>query len=92
VSHLNPSSAALRGRIGGYTTHSRHDSREITAAARQKFLSRFELEVDPEGALSEPERLRRAEHARKAYFARLALKSALARRSRNQSKEKAVVG
>jgi hypothetical protein len=67
---------ALRGRIGGFTTHSRHDSREITAPARAEFLKRFELEVDPEGQLPEAERTRRAERARRAYFAKLALKSA----------------
>ncbi|WP_232110599.1 hypothetical protein [Nocardia wallacei] len=48
--------------------------------------SKFEHEVDPHGALSPEERARRAEHARKAHFARLALKSAQARRRRNPGK------
>jgi hypothetical protein len=50
--------------------------------ARQAFLDRFEREVDPDGTLPPAERARRAEHARKAYFAKLALKSAQARRRR----------
>jgi hypothetical protein len=37
-------------------------------------------EVDPDRELPEAERFRRAEHAKKAYFTRLALKSAQARR------------
>ena len=43
-------------------------------------MARFEREVDPEGALPEVERKRRADHARKAHMARLALRSAQARR------------
>ena len=71
---------ALRGRIGAYATHAAHDPRETTANARAAFLQRFERDVDPEGVLPEDERRRRAAYARKAYFARLALRSARARR------------
>jgi hypothetical protein len=76
------STYSLRGRIGAHALHASYDSREITAPARAAFLSRFELEVDPEGVLPPAERERRAAHARKAYFARLALKSAMARRKK----------
>jgi hypothetical protein len=82
---------ALRGRIGAHRLHATHDSREITQAARTAFLSKFLAEADPDGVLPEAERLRRAEHARKAYFARLALKSARAR-SRSRNARTAVVG
>jgi hypothetical protein len=51
-------------------------------AARAAFENRFTREVDPEGVLPLEERLRRAGMARKAYFARLALLSAQARRKR----------
>ncbi|WP_298442806.1 hypothetical protein [Gordonia sp. (in: high G+C Gram-positive bacteria)] len=51
-----------------------------TAPARKAALDRFEKQVDPEGNLTPAERAKRAEHARKAYFKRLALKSAQARR------------
>ncbi|MGF2945831.1 hypothetical protein ACQV26_11935 [Mycobacterium sp. Lab-001] len=40
--------------------------------------------VDPDGELTPEERARRAEHARKAHFKRLALKSAKARRRRTE--------
>jgi hypothetical protein len=51
-----------------------------TAPARRALLDRFERQVDPDGVLSPVERARQAGHARKAYFARLALRSAQARR------------
>ena len=78
----DPQVLALRGRIGAFVLHSRYDARETTAAARSAFLARFENEVDPERVLSEAERLTRAEYARKAHFARLALKSAQVRAGR----------
>lgn len=53
-----------------------------TAPARAALMARFEREVDPDGTLPPDERARRAEHKRKAYFGRLALKSAKARRAR----------
>ena len=72
----------LLGRIGAYTALSRHSAYEMTEPARRGFVSKFEREVDPEGLLDPGERARRAEMARKAYFARLALLSAQARRKR----------
>ena len=75
-----PLTPEQRARIAAHAMHSKHDSRETTQAGRKAFLSRFEDEVDPDRLLPEAERLRRAEHARKAYFARLALQSAKARR------------
>lgn len=77
---FDPAEMAMRGRIGAHVTHSRHDGRELTAPARQAFLSKFERDVDPEGMLSPEERRRRAEHAKKAHFARLARLSAESRR------------
>lgn len=56
------------------------DPAAATAPARQAFLNRFEQQVDPDLSLPPAERSRRAAHARKAYFTRLALKSAQARR------------
>ena len=70
----------LAGRIGAFSLHAMGGTN--TASARAAFLSRFEAEVDPEGVLPEAERTRRAGAARKAYFSRLALKSAKARRQR----------
>lgn len=79
---MNASDRSMRGRLGAHAMHSRHDARETTAAARRSFLDRFEDEVDPGRVLPEAERRRRAEHAKRAYFTRLALKSAQARRAR----------
>lgn len=55
-----------------------------TANARAALMARFETDVDPTNSLPPAERAVRAEHLRKAYFARLALRSA---RSRRRSKE-----
>ena len=76
---------ALRGRIGAFEQHARHDARETTAAARAAFLARFERQVDPTGSLPPDERARRARFARRAYFVRLALKSARARRATQEA-------
>jgi hypothetical protein len=54
-----------------------------TEPARRALLDRFEREVDPDGVLPPDERTRRAAHARKAYFTRLALRSAQARRRKS---------
>ena len=58
------------------------DRAAATAAARKAFADRFERQVDPDGVLEPTERARRAQSARKAFFMRLALKSAQARRAR----------
>lgn len=70
----------LAGRIGGLTKAARHRPEELTAAARVGFNERFVREVDPDGLLSPEERARRAEAAKRAHMARLAMKSAMARR------------
>ena len=75
----------LRARLAAHVQWSREpDPTARTANARAAFLARFEREVDPDGRLSPEERCRRAEHARRAYFTRLALASAKARRARRQ--------
>ena len=72
------------GRLGAYVNHSRNSSFETTRAARAAFDKRFELEVDPDNLLDPAERARRALSARKAFFCRLALNSAKARRLRRE--------
>lgn len=73
----SPSTAAsLLGKIGAHTRWANTPNRtEATAPARAAFEARFldQAEGDP----------LRASHLRKAYFARLALKSAQARRKRS---------
>lgn len=79
---LTPSERTLRARLAAHTLHSLYDSKELTKPARAKFEQRFLDEVDPERTLTEAERNRRAQRARAAYFTRLAMKSAQARRRR----------
>jgi hypothetical protein len=80
---LTPEQRALRARLAAHTLHAKiTDETAHTAPARKAFLDRFERQVDPDGTLKPTERARRAEHAKKAYFARLALKSARSRAAR----------
>lgn len=76
-------SRSLIGRIGAYALHASHDPKKTTRKARQKFMGRFEFEVDPDGVLEPSERARRALYAKKLYFAQLAHKSATARRRKS---------
>ena len=78
----------LRARIGGLALAAKKDPREYTAKARAAFLERFEREVDPDGKLPPEERARRAEAARKAYMARLALRSVQRRKARDQQRRR----
>lgn len=78
---VSDSERQLVARIAAHSSWANTEDRPArTASARKAMLDRFEREVDPEGTLTLAERARRAEHARKAYFARLALKSAQSRR------------
>lgn len=80
-SSVGASERALRARIAAYASWSKtHDPSARTQPARAAFTRRFEAEVDPDRRLPEEERRRRAEAARRAYFTRLALRSAQARR------------
>ena len=75
---MSEPSRSLRGRLGAYALHATHDPRETTKPARAAFLACFYEGIPEE--LPQSERDRRAEYARKLYFARLALKSAQGRR------------
>lgn len=81
LSGLTPEERTLRSRAAAHVSWAQTTDRSArTAAARKALLDRFEREVDPDGTLDPAERARRAEHARKAYFIALALRSAIARR------------
>ncbi|MCU1370588.1 MAG: hypothetical protein JWO77_1782 [Ilumatobacteraceae bacterium] len=76
----------LRARLAAHESWATTEDRSArTARARAAFDARFDDEVDPARVLLPRIRAQRAESARKAYFARLALKSAQARRERAQS-------
>ena len=80
---FDPRVMALRGRIGGYATSSRHDP-----GTRPPRLARvrasFERKVDPEGVLAPEERVRRAEAARQAHYHKLAYLAAKKRREKRR--------
>lgn len=78
---MTPSERKMRARVAAHTSWANTaDRTERTAAGRRAMDEKFEREVDPDGTLAPEERARRAESARKAHFARLALLSAEARR------------
>lgn len=81
---LTPTERSLRSRIAAHTLHARYDSTVLTAPARQAARialdARLTAEISNSGALNKIEIARRLDHARRAHFARLALKSAKARR------------
>jgi hypothetical protein len=79
---------SLLGRLGAYSQHAQYDTRETTQPARDKWNEHFVDQVDPERRLHPEERSRRVAAARKAYYTRLALKSAQARRARKSAANK----
>lgn len=80
---LTPTERSLRGQIAAHESWANTPDRTArTANARRAMLDKFDRQVDPNNELTPVERARRAQSARKAYFARLALKSARARRRR----------
>lgn len=52
-----------------------------TRAARQGLDAKFEREVDPDRVMSPADRAKAVANARRAYYQRLALKSAASRRN-----------
>ena len=86
---LTPEERSQRSRLGAHILHSRYDGREITANARAAGPGRIEYwlkQVDP--GLPEAERIRRAGHLKKAFYAELALKSSIARRRKREAAER----
>ncbi len=86
-----PTSFAERSLAGSLAAHeswaNTPDRAARTAPARAALLARFEREVDPDNLLEPAERGRRAEHKRKAYFQRLALRSAQSRRKSREARQ-----
>lgn len=81
---LTPEQRRLRAEIAAHALWAKTaDPSAHTAPARTAFLERFERQVDPDGILPPEERARRAEHARKAWFKRLALAISRARAARS---------
>jgi hypothetical protein len=80
---LTPEQRILRARTAAHRQHAQ--GRTNTQPARDAFAARFLREVDPDGVLPEAERLKRAEHARKAYFTRLSFEASKARARKKAS-------
>lgn len=80
-----PAERSLQARSAAHSSWAKTADPSVrTAPGRETFLDRFEREVDPEGVLSVEERERRAKHARRAYMADLARRSAQTRRLKRQ--------
>ena len=81
MSERSPQSLAAE--IAAHESWARTPDRTArTAPGLAAALAKFEREADPDGVLPPEERTRRAEHLRRAHLARIALKSAKARRAR----------
>ena len=88
AANLTPAERTLRARAAGLTFAATHDVREHMKAAQSASpgqLSYWEREVDPQGELDDVERRRRADCARRAHMAKLALASVKARRLKKAS-------
>jgi hypothetical protein len=76
----DPNERRQIARAAALTRHARSDGQEATAAARRVAnVTRFEDEVDPDRVLPRAERARRVDLARRAYFQKLARRSAQVR-------------
>lgn len=77
------------GKIGANARWAMEENRTAaTQPARDALYRKFEDQVDPERKLSGPERARRVENARRAYYQRLAMKAVEARRAKRQGAAK----
>lgn len=78
--------SSLAAQIAANSRWSKEDPTEQGRIMRAGLERRFLDEVDPNRELPEAERARRAENAKKAYYQRLALASAKARKARSMKR------
>jgi hypothetical protein len=79
----SPAERASRARCAAHARWAQETDRgAATEAARAGLQARFERQVDPDNVLDPIERAKRAESARKAYYANLTRLSAKKRRER----------
>jgi hypothetical protein len=71
---LDAAGKTRRARIAAHTMHAQ--GKTNTAPARAALDKKFLDQVDPDRTLPEPERAKRALHARSAFYVRLAHESA----------------
>lgn len=78
---MTPEERKARAKLGAHTSWANTvDPTARTEAGRRAAELRFEKQADPDGVLPPEERARRAGHLRKAFYARIQLASATARR------------
>ncbi|MDG0868007.1 hypothetical protein GKO46_13135 [SAR202 cluster bacterium JH702] len=82
MAHPDPVVRRLYAQSAAHSRWAKYDAVAGTKAARAAFERSFLDAADPEGKLSERDRLKRATHLRKAHFAKMAAKSAAVRRKR----------
>jgi hypothetical protein len=83
---MTPAQRRLAAQLAAHTSWAKTEDRtKRTAPGTKAFMDRFERQVDPKGELPPAERAKRAESARKAYFAGLALRSSQARARRKSA-------
>jgi hypothetical protein len=83
MSARDPHDRTLVARIAASSRWAKEPDRAAaTAPARAAFDRRFVRQVDPDGVLDPDELARRVASAKSAFYARLQLKSAQARRER----------
>jgi hypothetical protein len=87
-----PKAKSLPHQIAANTRWSKEDPARQGEIMRAGLDRRFLDEVDPDRQLSEAERQRRAECARRAFYQRLALKSAQARKAKTRASQADVSG
>lgn len=76
-----PSERAMSAKLASHVSWSQTPDRTArTEPGRQALLAKFEQQVDPDGAMTPEARRDAALSARKAHFARMALRSAQSRR------------
>lgn len=81
----SPAERRLKAQIAAHRSWANTTDRAArTAKGRQAMDDRFEREVDPAGTMPPAERAKRAENARKAHYAAMALKSAQVRRRKRE--------
>ena len=73
ASTLSPAERSLRSRLAAHSLHAKGGTN--TGPAKAAYDARWARLVDPDGSLSPGERERRAEHAKKAHYTAMALKS-----------------
>jgi len=76
---LTPAQRQQRARLAALSRWAKEDPTPTVQNATAAFLATFIDQVDPHRTLSESERLRRAEAARRAHMTRLAFLSSKAR-------------